>query len=354
LTPVAGHTYLVEGPAGQPFEREWTTNTSTTGSVTHRSTSPVPTQWTFSTTGLPDDQRIARWEAHNTAALVGLRCRTVPGRVLEASESNVQVDRLHVARVRATAHSVERTAQVIEHSPADSVAAYLTLRGRAVFRDDRGLLLLEPGQLLICDTDRPFERTFSDGLEELAIKVPRAVLADLTGAPQHATVVADFGEGPVSSARTLARLLAKAVRGGAHPPAAHEQTLLELLAVIALGDRAGSPAVHRANAHGFIEDHLCDPGLTASQVAGATGISDRQLGRIFAADGTSVPRHVLHRRLDVAHALLSGPQAHELTVADVGARCGFASSTYFSHTFRERFGLRATEVRRRGVQQRSS
>jgi transcriptional regulator GlxA family with amidase domain len=63
---------------------------------------------------------------------------------------------------------------------------------------------------------------------------------------------------------------------------------------------------------------------------------------------------VLHRRLDVAHVLLSGPQADELTVADVGARCGFASSTYFSHTFRERFGLRATEVRRRGVEQRSS
>ena len=34
------------------------------------------------------------------------------------------------------------------------------------------------------------------------------------------------------------------------------------------------------------------------------------------------------------------------TVADVAARCGFTSATYFSHAFRERFGLRAGDVRR--------
>ena len=35
-------------------------------------------------------------------------------------------------------------------------------------------------------------------------------------------------------------------------------------------------------------------------------------------------------------------------VAEVAARCGFTSATYFSHAFRERFGLRAGEVRRAG------
>jgi transcriptional regulator GlxA family with amidase domain len=33
-------------------------------------------------------------------------------------------------------------------------------------------------------------------------------------------------------------------------------------------------------------------------------------------------------------------------VAEVAARCGFTSAAYFSHAFRERFGLRASEVRR--------
>ena len=39
------------------------------------------------------------------------------------------------------------------------------------------------------------------------------------------------------------------------------------------------------------------------------------------------------------------------TVAEVAARCGFTSATYFSHAFREHFGLRAGDVRamRRGL-----
>jgi transcriptional regulator GlxA family with amidase domain len=33
-------------------------------------------------------------------------------------------------------------------------------------------------------------------------------------------------------------------------------------------------------------------------------------------------------------------------VADVAARCGFTSANYFSHAFRQHFGLRAGDLRR--------
>jgi transcriptional regulator GlxA family with amidase domain len=57
-----------------------------------------------------------------------------------------------------------------------------------------------------------------------------------------------------------------------------------------------------------------------------------------------VPRYLLHRRLERARALLG--TGGEATVAEVAARCGFASAAHFSHRFKERYGLRATDVLR--------
>ena len=74
-----------------------------------------------------------------------------------------------------------------------------------------------------------------------------------------------------------------------------------------------------------------------------------RLSRVFAADQTTVPKHVLSRRLQLAYAMLADPACAAglgRTVAEVAARCGFTSATYFSHAFRARFGLRAGDVRR--------
>lgn len=78
--------------------------------------------------------------------------------------------------------------------------------------------------------------------------------------------------------------------------------------------------------------------------ASAAGISERHLSRVFAEAGTSVPRHILGHRLDVAHALLSREDPPR--TADVAAWCGFSSAGYFSQTFRRRFEMTAGEIRR--------
>jgi AraC-like DNA-binding protein len=291
----------------------------------------------FSTAGLPAARRIELWEGHNAAALIGLSCHTATP--LEATEVNVPLGRIQLARVTGSPHVVERTAEVIRHSPADAVAVYLTLRGDAWFRHRDGPRDLRPGQILICDADRPFARGFARGLEELAIKVPRAALA-----PLRSPVVAAFARGEDPYARALARLVGRAARAE-RAVAADEGTVLDLVATLAAGRIAGRTVALRAAARCFIEEHLADPGLGAARVAAATGISERHLSRVFAADGTTVPRYVLSRRLQLAYAMLAGP-APGRTVAGVAARCGFTSATYFSHAFRERFGLRAGDVRR--------
>lgn len=300
----------------------------------------------FSTAGLPGPRRIELWESHNAAALIGLSCRTTGPGPLEATELNVQLDQVHLARVSGSSHVVERTAGVIRRSPADAIAVYLTLRGDAWFSAGDGTRALRPGHVLICDADRPFGRGFARGLEELAIKVPRAAFTEITGlASLRSPVVAGFARGRDPYASALARLAGRAARRE-HAAPADERTVLELITVLVAGRDADTSLAYRAAARSFIEVHLPDPGLDAARVAAAVGISGRHLSRVFAADGTSVPRHVLSRRLQLAYAMLADPARAGLPVADVAARCGFTSVTYFSHAFRQRFGQRAGEVRR--------
>jgi AraC-like DNA-binding protein len=302
----------------------------------------MPQAVSFSTAGLPTAQRIALWEEHNAHALIGLRCSMLGESELDATELNLQLDRMHLARVRGNAHVVERPAALIRRHPSDSIAVYLTLVGEAFFYHSDGLLTLHPGQALFCDADRPFRRGFAGGLEELAIKIPRAVFRDLTGRPSlPAPLVRDFTGGDVAT-RALARLTGRALRPA--PSALDEDTALDLLATVLGGHpRAGVPA-HLATARAYIDEHLTDPALSAARVAAAIGISERHLSRAFASAGPSFPQFVLGRRLDRAHAMLS--RSPRIPVSEVALRCGFGTPSRFSQAFLSRFGLRPTDVRR--------
>jgi AraC-like DNA-binding protein len=296
----------------------------------------------FSTAELPAAHRVPLWEDHNRAALIGLTCRLIGDAPFAGTELNLQLDRLHLARVRGSSHVVERPAEVIRKNPADAIAVYLTVAGEAFFYHDDGVLTLRPGQALICDPDRPFVRGFAQGLEEFAIKVPRTTFRDLTGRESlREPLVRDFAHG---AAHTFARLIERALRPGAGE--VDEGAALALLA--SMTGRGSDPAaVHLANARAFIEDHLTDAGLSAARVAAAIGISERHLSRAFAAAGPSLPRFVLGRRLERAHTLLAtGPRA---TIAEVAARCGFGSAAYFAQAFRAHFGVRPTDVRKSAV-----
>lgn len=305
--------------------------------------SPALAPKVFATAGLPAARRVELWESHNAAALVGLAVRA--GEVLDATETNLQLPGVKLARVVGTAHAVERSPAVIARSPADSVAIYLTLRGDAWFTSADGTRRLRPGDALVCPTDRPFERAFAHGLEELVVTVPCSAFAISRAGQSEITSFRTTGplSGTGQYARALARLTGRATRAeGTLPP--DERTVLDLAAVLVAGKDAAQATAHRAAAHLYIEEHLADPGLSADEIAAAAGISERHLSRVFAAEGTSVPRHILTHRLQLAYATLRDGAGE--TVADVAARCGFTSATYFSHVFREHFGFRAGELRR--------
>jgi AraC-like DNA-binding protein len=306
----------------------------------------IPRPETIDVSTTRSDRGIQVWEQHNAEALVGLTCR-VPAHVpFRAKEVNLQLDRLHLARVQGTAHAVVRDESMVSSRPVDAIVVYAALRGEALWEHAGSRRIVRPGQLLVCDADRPFLRGFGHGLDELAVKVPRDAFTALT---RMTTVDAPLfldaaGARADPYARALVRLVGRAVGRSARP--ADERAVLELVALLATGGRVGLPVAHRAAARAFIDDHLTDPSLCAADVAAGAGISERHLSRLFADAGTSIPQHILARRLDLAHTMLRRPQTQSSRIVDIAASCGFTSTAYFAEAFKRRFGTTAGDVRR--------
>ncbi|WZH52526.1 MAG: helix-turn-helix domain-containing protein [Nocardioides alkalitolerans] len=291
-------------------------------------------------------QQVDAWERHNGETLLGLRCAVRDRSAFTAREVNLQLDDVHLAHVRATPHRVVRDGALIADRPVDAVVVYAALRGEAVLELAGVRRVMRPGQLVVCDADRPFARGFAHGVEELAVRVPVAALEARTGGLRLGTPVVVDARGPGDDpvARALVRAVGRAVDAPVPVPA-DEEALLDLVAVLASAGRAASPVAHRAAARAWIDDHLADPTLSATAVAAGAGVSERTLSRLFAESGTSVPRYVLARRLARAHALLRHPDLAGVRVADIAARCGFTSVPHFSQAFRTRYGATPGQVR---------
>ncbi|MFE9651032.1 helix-turn-helix domain-containing protein [Streptomyces sp. NPDC006365] len=302
---------------------------------------PRPAQ-VFSTAHLASAERLRAWEEHNADALIALTCRAPGGEDFRAREDNLDLGRVHLARVRTTAHVVERPADLIERRPTHSVAIYASLRGEALFQQAGRRQVIRPGDVLVCDADGSFVRGFGQGLDELAVRVDRGALPDGVHVEEPLIVRRDESN---PYGRALARLAGRAVgvEGATRPD---EQAIVDLASVLVSDGATRPPVVHRALACALVEDRLKDPRLSAPEVAGAVGISVRQLTRVFADAGTTFPRYVLGRRLEVAYGLLTGPDAAEVRTATVATRCGFSSVAHFSQTFHARFGITAGELRR--------
>ncbi len=294
---------------------------------------------------MPSGERLRAWEEHNAAALIALKCRTPGGEEFRAREDNLDLGRVHLARVRTTAHVVERSTDLIERRPTGSLAIYVSLRGEALFQQAGRRQIIRPGDVLVCDADGSFVREFGHGLDELAVRVDRRALPGVVSAPTPGEpLIVRRSEGNPYG-RAIARLVGRAVgvEGATRPD---EQAIVDLASALVSDGATRPPVVHRALACAHIEDRLHDPRLSAPEVADTVGISVRQLTRVFADASTTFPRYVLGRRLELAYGLLGGPGAAEARTATVATMCGFSSVAHFSQTFHARFGITAGELRR--------
>lgn len=120
--------------------------------------------------------------------------------------------------------------------------------------------------------------------------------------------------------------------GSAVESSAIEQLATEMAGAVLL-DRSGpewgqgSPNdVLRDRALGLIAQECTDPSLTPARIAAGVHASLRQLQAVFAQSGTSIALELRRARARAAHTLLSDSRFDALSVDQIAAKSGFATS----------------------------
>lgn len=107
--------------------------------------------------------------------------------------------------------------------------------------------------------------------------------------------------------------------------------------------RVGTTNAAILDAVAAMESHVADP-LALAQIAGISGVSPRQLNRLFGDRlGQPVMRYYRDLRLDKAQNLLrNSPMA----ITEIALACGFANSSHFSRAYQGKYGAAPSLTRR--------
>jgi AraC-like DNA-binding protein len=108
------------------------------------------------------------------------------------------------------------------------------------------------------------------------------------------------------------------------------------------GKRAARLAAVKAN----ILNNLGNPRLSVGTVAAYQGVSPRYVQMLFEAEGLSFSEFVLEQRLIRAQRMLINPGFASQSIHTIALQIGFGDLSYFNRTFRRRFGMTPSEMRK--------
>ncbi len=309
-----------------------------------------------STDDLPPEQRVAFWEQYNASTLVGLKCSSFSETGFSAREDNLSLDQLRVAHIVGNQHVIERDGSMIRTVPKESVFVSLVMGSASFFFQNGNCHLLEPGEMMVYRTDKPYLFGFSGSMHKFIFDIPQDVFASrCLRRFDHAVKISAH----TGAQRLLLRTLSERTGVFFEQPLSegadsYQEDALELLGTIIAGQMGkrrinALSASYLLAAKQCILEQLSDPGLSCERVALQTGVSTRHLSRLFALEDTQPHRFILEKRLQGAFHLLSQADGRGLDIAEVAYRQGFTSQAHFARAFKGHYGRTPSDVRASSV-----
>jgi AraC-like DNA-binding protein len=87
--------------------------------------------------------------------------------------------------------------------------------------------------------------------------------------------------------------------------------------------------------------------LSADTLARRHGITPRYVNMLFEADGVTFSEFVLAQRLARAHRMLGEPRFAARPISAIAFEVGFGDLSYFNRSFRRRYGMTPSDVRKK-------
>jgi AraC-like DNA-binding protein len=302
----------------------------------------------LSTDWLPPAERFDFWRSTVSDLTMPIDVRSEHADDFSATVAASGLGHIELLDMRHRSIVVDRSRRLIRRSDPEVVHLVLSLAGHQRISQDRGEVVLRPGDMTMYSSSRIFRTYPEPGLHEesaIVLVFPRSLL------PVPPGRVDDLLTVRFDPAEPLAGLVGAHMRALVRHPGVEPADAPRLAAItldlvgLMLARRlasAGPPApdeVLLARIQAFIERHLAQPGLTPQSVADAHHLSLRSLQRLFAAHDLSVAAFIRDRRLDRCRRDLADPRLRVVPVAAIAANWGLPAGAQFSRAFREAYGV---------------
>jgi len=263
------------------------------------------------------------------------------------------VDEVHVTDVRATSHVVERTPELIARGDRSYFKLSLMLAGTGLLIQDDREAVLQPGDLAVYDTDRPYSLVFDDEFRTMVVMFPKHLISlppEMIGQLTAVRISGHEGLGGMV-VPYLTQLAGNLDQLAGNTGARLAHSALDLVSTVftrelGLDDVSADP--HRAlvqRIRGYIDRNLASTELGPASIASAHYISTRHLHGLFQEQGVTVSTWIRTRRLEQCRRDLLDPMLADRPVAAIAARWGFVDAAHFSRAFKTTFGISPSEYR---------
>lgn len=273
------------------------------------------------------------------------------GELRSASVGDVMLSEVAVA---ANGVEVRRTQRLIRRNDPGCIKVGVQLHGRCTVHQDDRHSTLQPGDLAVYDTSRPYQLRFTEPYRLLVVMVPKALLRFPAARLADLTARTISGRSGLSAAVSpfLTRIGGQ-ILAGEHQANSHlAEAIIELVAA-SLAECSPPQSIwcdvgrraQLARVQAYMERSLGDPRLDVGTIAAANGMSVRYLQRLFEEDGDTVTGWIRARRIELCRRDLTDARYAHMSVSSVAARRGLTNAAHFSRLFKSVLGVPPTHYR---------
>lgn len=300
-----------------------------------------PREWTTSL--VRPSERLDYWVGAICEAFLEMDCSSKAADYFDGKLIHLPLEQLVLNQVQASSQDVYRTPSAIARSRL--LPFYLITQTEHVWHvvQDGTTRQLRPGDAVLIDAALPYELHFPHSVACLSVQMPRSWVSSWlqnTDTQQLRIIGREQGWGTVLSALCL--------QLGRQPDLALQMApdWLEgqfgALLNAALEPIARNQSTHKTTLYqralACMRERLDHPGLKSADLAVELGVSVRTLHRAFTEAGEMLAPSWRQLRMERAQSLLTQPRFSDLSISEIGWRCGYTDASHFARDFQRTFG----------------
>ena len=291
--------------------------------------------------------KFSYWNEVICRTVVDLDCRPVEQSHFEASIGGFDAPGLGVYDIHTQAHLVYRDKTEISRLDNDALIINYVTAGSLHAEQDGRSVELQPGDGAISDAARPYFLSFDRPLGCVSVKVYKSELRHRVADIERITAQSLARGSSLNPLvfDTMRSLIEHAPRLSGASALRAVDVFKDLLSASLNEMLQGAPTplseyrgVALLRIKAFVDQHLCDATLDPERVARGIGLSSRYINKLFEAEGTSLGRHIWHRRLDRCAVRLRDLAWAHVSTSTIALEHGFNDLSHFSRAFRKRYG----------------